>query len=358
MSKQLKDRAIKAIQSIPDADTRTINNVLATIYEPIIRTNVEKWCKLKGFPPKGIIYLTNKIVFSNLSIDEKLEMVDMLGKDQKFLDFGKMYNASMNKTVSVDRYFKHSKFGKFIMDECKNDNDAQVLGASANIGKGEIAFIVAGGLMKPSQGDLEWNRKVIELKEPSAAIQPHGVNHPSKFMGEMRKFITDELKKKGLNIPLPKGNHGPGDTLAELLTIKWSQTKPMGKFDFLDFAKKHKIPLATTKLIVKKFHQLVLPYTFDPGKYISASYGFDYKKYGRESFKASYLAYRKESSWNTLMVYSITKDTVYTIEDGDDAVKLWNACGEVDFSGKDKHGRAGAYGGKLHETMFKRLTNT
>jgi hypothetical protein len=362
MSKQLKQQAIKALQSVSDTDTKTLNRVLSSINEPIIEANVRKWCNLKGLPPKAIDYLTKKIIGSSFSIEEKLELSSLLGNDKALLDFKKMYTASKNKTVDISTYYNYPKYADFIMNACKNDNDKQVLGASTNIGKGEIAFIIAGGLKKPTQGDLQDGPHVIELKEPTAGIKPHSTSHPDVFLRDIRAFIKNltgvDLPKKD-RIP---GGGGPYDASAcNVLTIKWNQNSGTGEFNLGKWAKDNKISLAHVRSIMKKYHKLVYGSnagSFDGGSYVTSLDNFNYKKYGKDSFALNYDAYKKESTFKTLMVYSPDKNTCYTITTSNDAKKLFEQAGKVEFSPQDSHHLKHAYGGVLHDTLFKRLTNT
>lgn len=358
MSKQLKQQAIKALQSVSDTDTKTLNRVLSSINEPIIQANVNQWCSLKGLPPKAVDYLTKKIIASNFSIEEKLEMSSLLANDKSFLDFTKMYNASKNKVVKIDSFYNYPKYGKYIMDACKNDNDKQVLGAPTNIGKGEIAFIIAGGLKKPSQGDLMDGPKVIELKEPSAGIKPHSTSHPDVFLRDMRTFITNLT-----GVELPKLDRVSGkaksydDSLSTVLTLRWSKTGGAGLFNLGKYAKDKGISLAHVRKILSHYHKLIYGTAFDAGSYVRSLDSFDFQKYGKDSFGLNYDRYKKESDWNTLMVYSIHKDTVYTITTTNDAKKLWDQVGKIEFSPQDKHHLAHAYGGVLHDTAFKKLVD-
>lgn len=354
MTAKLKKLAITSLENVHHTDTKTINGVLAAINEPLVRANVEKWCGLKGLPPKAVDYLTNKILRSGLDINEKLELATLLGEDKKLLDFTKMIKASNNRAVSPSQYYNYPKYANMLMAATKMDNDKQILGAPTNIGKGEIAFIVTGGLHKPRQGDLEDGPNVIELKEPTANLGPKGLSHPNKSIKLMRMY----MEKKGMG-PLPKADtsvgrgQGPEDALSKLLEIKYMNGK--GEFPLGDWAKKNGIPLKDVKDVVDEYHRHVYPFTFKASNYINGNYGFDFNKYGRESFAAQYAEYQKQSSFKTLMVFDVKSEKVYTIASANDAKQLWDQVGMVYFSGGDRHGLEVSYGGKIHATKFKNL---
>jgi hypothetical protein len=265
-----------------------------------------------------------------------------------------MTAASKNKVVSPTAFYKHKKYASLIFATTKTENDKQLLGASTNIGKGEVTFIIAGGLQKPKQGDLEDGNNVIELKEPSAFIGPKGMSHPSKALKDMRRYISQKT-----DAPLPKADRSTGrgataaDALSKLLTIKWMNGK--GEFPLGDWAKANSVPLSVVKQILDEYHSHVYSFTFRASKYVNSDYSFRFKEYGEDSFAGMFAEYQKQSSFKTLMIFDVGSEKVYTISSKEDAKRLFSQVGLVIFSGQDAHGLDGALGGKIHASKFKKL---
>lgn len=348
----LKKLLIDSIKDMDDASE--LEKIAVTLREPIIRGHLEEWAKSKNLPAAMVDYLTNILIKTNkLSVEQKLQFAADMEDGNYYMDFGKMLKASESKRVSPSQFYKRdTAVADYIMMATKDEKSNSIVAAPTNVGKGEIAFIILGGLEKPKKGDLEFGSAMIEVKEGSgAAIAPKGMVHPTKFLkdmqGELKKALAKDVFDK-----LPKQLGKAGDSLAKVLSITEAG------FPFGQFCKENKVPIKVCKDIMQSFHNKVYSFKFDVKKYIKNDYTIDTKRYGKDSFEAMFKQYQKEYGYTHLMYFfsgaATTAPFVYSMKTSADAGKLFDKAGVTNFSGADEFGRAYGFGGTYNVSKMKK----
>ena len=348
--KKILTDALKTIN-----DESLLQTLVDTLQEPVIRESLVAWASEKSLPLAMVEMLTSKLVKTkDLTAEQKVKFAKDLADGNYYLDFGKMLSASESKRVSPGNYFQVDvSVAQWVWSATANERSATLLGASTNVGKGEVPFVILGGLEKPTKGDLEYGGNMIEVKEGSgAAMVPKGMVHPTNFLKDMQallqKTLPAEVYKK-----LPTQLSKAGDSLAFMLSISDTHGFPFGQF-----CKENNIPVKTCQDVMQKYIDMVYPYKFNVKTYISNDYTLDVQKFGKESFVSNWLEYQKGYGFSHLMYLFSGQKTaapfIYSMKGKTDAEKFYDACGKCVFSGADAFGRATAFGGTYNVSLMKK----
>jgi hypothetical protein len=367
-----KDELKKQIIAYINRSSTTVDQletIVAAMNRPLLESSLKKWGQSKGLPKALIDDLTNKLSNSNdLTQYEKLKFVNDLADGVYYLDFKGMLRSALNKKTKLKDHFTagNSKVANWILKTYRDNTTASLLGAPTNIGKGEIAMIILGGLKKPSKGDLETDSEMIEVKEGGgAAMIPKKAIHPNKQISAIKAHIR--TNHKDLYELLPSTDAGGGENnVAHILSIKTTGSGDV--FPLGQLAKVNGIPVSTVRDVMQKFHDLVYAGSlrFDVKKYIKDDYSFDFNSYGRDNFAALFHGYKSEYGFTNLMYFNIghppggTKtygnETVYCFKNKEDAKAFYKRFGSISFTGGDNFGRAYGYGGTYNEAKYRRAT--
>lgn len=349
----LKKMLIASLKTVEDEGV--LQTMIDTLQEPVIRENLIKWTSSKGLPLAMVEMLTVKLLRTrDLTTEQKVKFAKDLGEGNYYLDFGAMLKSSEAKKVNPSNFYKiDSQVAEWVWANTKDEKSASLLAASTNIGKGEVPFVILGGLGKPSKGDLEFGSSMIEVKEGGgAAMIPKGMVHPTNFMKDMQTLLKKKLPSS-VFAKLPTQLSKAGDSLSKMLSISDKYGFPFGQF-----CKENNVSVADCKDIMQKFVDMVYPYKFDVKKYISNDYKLDTKRFGKDSFVSNFLQYQKGYGFSHLMyLFSGQKKTppfIYSMRGKADAEKFYDACGVCDFSGTDAFGRYASFGGMYNVALMKK----
>jgi len=349
----LKKMLMDALKTIDDENV--LQTMIDSLQEPVIRENLVKWSSSKNLPIAIVEMLVTKLLKTReLTTEQKVKFAKDLAAGNYYLDFGAMLKASEAKRVNPSNFYKiDPDVAEWVWKSTKDEKSASILGASTNIGKGEVPFVILGGLAKPTKGDLEFGSSMIEVKEGGgAAMIPKGMVHPTNFLKDMQALLKKKLPAN-VFAKLPKQLAKAGDSLAFKLSISDKNGFPFG-----EFCRENNIPVNTCKEIIQKYIDMVYPYKFDVKKYINNDYKMDIKKFGKDSFVSNWIQYQKGYGFSHLMyLFSGQKTTapfIYSMKGKADVEKFYDACGKCDFSGADAFGRAAAFGGGYNISLMKK----
>lgn len=356
----LVDRIVNFVKD-PSISISDLEGILILLNRPILEKNIKNWLTNSGLPAKmGNVLLAKLTSTRELSLGERMRLVEILGSGGKLMDFDKMLNASRGRKVKVSNYFLEPKLASWVMKNFRNENDKALLGAPTNIGKGEVAFVILGGLSKPAKGDLSTSTETIEVKEGKYAnMTPKNTIHPNSFLKDMRKHLEKYpgVKEK---LPVRDTTAAKGDTknLAYLLSIRKLPNKT-GSFPLAEFSKAEGVMTASQVTeTMQKYHDLVYNKTkINMSKYIKSNMSFDFDSYGEDTFTQLLKKYQQEDGFSNLMYFNGPKnfgdETVFCMKNTDDAKKFYKSFGEVRFSGNDRYKLEYGYGGTYNESKFR-----
>lgn len=349
---ELKKLLVNAIKEIDDE--AQLQSIMDSLKEPVMREHLNTWAQSKSLPPALVDHIITKLLKTNmLTIEQKMLFAENMAKGKYYLDFGGMLKASEGSKVDPSKFFKiDPTVAAFIMSETKDDKSSSLLAAPTNIGKGEVAFVILGGLGKPSKGDLEYGSAMIEVKEGAgAAMAPKAMVHPTKFLKDMQDLCKSKLPAPVFK-KLPTQLGKAGNSLAYMLSITDKHGFPFGQF-----CKENNVPVKVCKEIMQAYIDKVYSFRFNIAKYIKNDYSCDVKGFGKDSFVAMFAQYQKEYGFSHLMYFfSGAKKTmpfIYSMKSSKDASSLFDKVGMTIFSGADEFGRAYGFGGTYHVPSMK-----